>query len=63
MTTENHDRMSEAAAADAQSHVTEQREVKPTHGGPGTNWAGVVVGILAVIVFGILGFMFISAIG
>ena len=63
MTTENQDRISEAAAADAQSFLTEQRQVRPVHEEPGMNWAGIVVGVLAVIVFGILGFMFITAIG
>lgn len=65
MTSENPtpDQFDEPGVTDAQSNVTEQREVAPTHGGPGTNWAGIVVAILAVIVFGILGAMFISAMG
>ncbi len=56
MTTENH----EHTTPEPTSETTREREVIVTNGNPGTNWAGVVVGILAVIVFGLLGYMFIG---
>lgn len=43
---------------------TREREVIVTNGdGRGTNYAGIIVAILAIIVFGVLGYLFIGAMG
>lgn len=51
---------------DHRAHDTHEREreVIVTNGhGSGTNYAGIVVAVLAIIVFGILGYLFIGALG
>lgn len=54
MTPDHHD--------EQHARETREREVIVTNGNR-TNWAGIVVAVLAVIVFGILGYLFIGAMG
>lgn len=61
MTTEHEPTTDADDASDAQSTVTSEREVTPTHGGPGTNWTGVVAAIIALVVLVTLGWMFLAA--
>ena len=65
MTTQDPDELTETGAetedVDARSNVTSEREVPPTHGGPGTNWTAVVIAVIAVLALVVVGYLVMVA--
>ncbi len=45
----------------SESHTTREREVIVTDNGGSRSYGGLIVAILAIIVFGVLGYLFLGA--